>query len=122
MSKHEEIINYIMSLKAGTKISVRGIASDLNVSEGTAYRAIKECDNLGLVTTIPRVGTVRIKKVEKKNIEALTYREIVDIIEGTVIGGENGIDKVLKKFVIGAMTTDVIGKYIDPGSLMIVGI
>ncbi|AAK78494.1 putative transcriptional regulator [Clostridium acetobutylicum] len=121
MSKHEEIINYIMSLKAGTKISVRGIASDLNVSEGTAYRAIKECDNLGLVTTIPRVGTVRIKKVEKKNIEALTYREIVDIIEGTVIGGENGIDKVLKKFVIGAMTTDVIGKYIDPGSLMIVG-
>lgn len=66
MSKHEEIINYIMSLKAGTKISVRGIANDLNVSEGTAYRAIKECDNLGLVTTVPRVGTVRIKKVEKR--------------------------------------------------------
>ncbi|URZ17933.1 DRTGG domain-containing protein [Clostridium felsineum] len=121
MSKHEEIINHIMSLKAGTKISVRGIASNLSVSEGTAYRAIKECDNLGLVTTIPRVGTVRIKKVEKKNIEALTYREIVSIIEGSVIGGANGIDKVLKKFVIGAMTTDVIGKYIDPGSLMIVG-
>ncbi|PJI07832.1 MULTISPECIES: DRTGG domain-containing protein [Clostridium] len=121
MSKHEEIINYIMSLKAGTKISVRGIANDLSVSEGTAYRAIKECDNLGLVTTVPRVGTVRIKKVEKKNIEALTYREIVSVIEGTIIGGKNGIDKVLKKFVIGAMTTDVIGKYIDPGSLMIVG-
>lgn len=38
-----------------------------------------------------------------------------------MIGGKNGIDKILKKFVIGAMTTDVIGKYIDPGSLMIVG-
>lgn len=121
MSKHEDIINYIMSLKAGSKISVRSIASELEVSEGTAYRAIKQCDTLGLVTTIPRVGTIRIEKVNKKNIEALTYREIVGIIDGIILGGEKGIDKVLDKFVIGAMTTEAMVKYVTPESLIIVG-
>lgn len=66
MSKHEDIIKYILSLEVGTKISVRSIANDLGVSDGTAYRAIKDSDALGIVTTIPRVGTVRIEKVEKK--------------------------------------------------------
>lgn len=121
MSKHEDIINYITSLKAGSKISVRSIASELEVSEGTAYRAIKECDTLGLVTTIPRVGTIRIEKVSKKNIESLTYKEIVGIIDGTILGGEKGINKVLDKFVIGAMTTEAMIKYVTPESLIIVG-
>lgn len=121
MSKHEEIINHIMMLKAGTKISVRSIANKLEVSEGTAYRAIKECDKLGLVTTIPRVGTIKIDKVEKKNIEVLTYGEIVSIIDGNILGGKNGIDKTLNKFVIGAMTAEAMIKYISPGSLIIVG-
>ncbi|WP_347460369.1 DRTGG domain-containing protein [Clostridium sp. DMHC 10] len=121
MSKHEEIIRYIMTLKAGTKISVRSIANKLEVSEGTAYRAIKECDNLGLVTTIPRVGTIKIDKVQKKNIEVLTYGEIVSIIDGSILGGRTGIDKTLNKFVIGAMTAEAMDKYISPGSLTIVG-
>lgn len=34
----------------------------MKVSEGTAYRAIKDAGQLGLVTTIDRVGTVRIDK------------------------------------------------------------
>lgn len=121
MSKHEEIINYIMTLKAGTKISVRSIASRLEVSEGTAYRAIKECDTLGLVTTIPRVGTIKIDKVQKKNIEVLTYGEIVSITNGHILGGKAGINKMLNKFVIGAMTAEAMIKYINPGSLTIVG-
>ena len=66
MSKHEEIIKYIISLDIGTKISVRGLSSELGVSEGTSYRAIKECENLGIVNTVPRVGTIRVKKIEKK--------------------------------------------------------
>jgi len=33
VSKHEEIIKYILSLDIGTKISVRGISSKLGVSE-----------------------------------------------------------------------------------------
>lgn len=121
MSKHEDIIKYILSLEVGTKISVRSIANDLGVSDGTAYRAIKDCDALGIVTTIPRVGTVRIEKVEKKSIEALTYGEVINIIDGTLLGGKDGIHKTLNKFIIGAMTIDAFEKYISPNCLVIVG-
>lgn len=61
-TKHEQILKYIENLKIGSKISVRKIAEKLAVSEGTAYRAIKEADNLGLVSTKERVGTVRVEK------------------------------------------------------------
>lgn len=121
MSKHEDIIKYILSLKVGAKISVRSIATELSVSEGTAYRAIKDCDSLGIVTTMPRVGTVRIEKVEKKSIEALTYAEVVNIVDGTILGGKSGIHRTLNKFVIGAMTLDAMERYISPGNLLIVG-
>ncbi|MDP4089995.1 MAG: DRTGG domain-containing protein [Bacillota bacterium] len=121
MSKHEDIIKHILSLEVGHKISVRGIATDLGVSEGTAYRAIKDCETLGIVSTIPRVGTVRIEKVEKKSIEALTYAEVVNIVEGAILGGKEGIHKTLNKFVIGAMTLDAMQRYISPGCLLIVG-
>lgn len=121
MSKHAEIINYILSLQIGTKISVRGVSSELGLSEGTAYRAIKEAENLGIVNTVPRVGTVRVAKVSKKNIESLTYAEIVSILDATILGGKEGINGSLNKFIIGAMTVDTISKYIKPGYLLIVG-
>ena len=41
-TKHEKILQYIESLPVGDKISVRQIAKEMQVSEGTAYRAIKE--------------------------------------------------------------------------------
>lgn len=121
MSKHVDIINHIASLQIGTKISVRGIAGDLDVSEGTAYRAIKEAENIGLVSTIPRVGTVRIEKVEKKSIEYLSYAELLNITEGTLLSGKEGLYKKLSKFVIGAMQVEDAKKYMTPGCLVIVG-
>jgi predicted transcriptional regulator len=121
MSKHEDIIKHILSLEVGAKISVRSIANDLGVSDGTAYRAIKDCDSMGIVTTIPRVGTVRVEKVEKKSIESLTYGEIVNIIDGTLFGGKDGVHKVLNKFIIGAMTLEMIPKYLSPNCLVLVG-
>lgn len=121
MSKHDDIIKYISALEVGSKISVRSIATGLSVSDGTAYRAIKDSEALGIVTTIPRVGTVRIEKIEKKSIETLTYGEIVNIIDGSLLGGKDGIHKTLSKFVIGAMTIDAMERYISPGCLLIVG-
>ena len=44
-TKHDLILSYIEQLPVGEKISVRGIAKQLQVSEGTAYRAIKEAEN-----------------------------------------------------------------------------
>ncbi|MCY6371260.1 DRTGG domain-containing protein [Clostridium ganghwense] len=121
MSKHEEIIKYISSLEVGAKISVRSIANDQGVSDGTAYRAIKDAEGMGIVSTIPRVGTVRIEKVEKKNIESLSYAEVVNIVDGTLIGGKDGIHKRLNKFIMGAMQVNEAMKYIQPRSLLIVG-
>ena len=121
MTKHEEILKYIKDLQVGIKVSVRSIAVDLNVSEGTAYRAIKDAQSLGFVNTIPRVGTVRIEKVQKKSIEALTYNEVVNIVDGIILGGSEGLNKSLNKFVIGAMTMDAAKNYIAPGGLVIVG-
>lgn len=121
MSKHEDIIEHILSLNVGTKISVRSIANELCVSDGTAYKAIKKCDKMGIVTTISRIGTVRTEKAEKKSIEALTFGEIVNIINGTILGGKDGVYKTLNKFVIGAMTIEGMKKYIAPGDLLIVG-
>lgn len=120
-TKHERILAYIETLPVGEKISVRLIAKNLKVSEGTAYRAIKEAQNDGLVSTIQRVGTIRIERKMKESIETLCYGEIIKVIEGDTFGGEEGLNKVLTKFIIGAMTEDAIVRYITPGSLMIVG-
>lgn len=120
-TKHDQILKHIEELPIGDRISVRSIAKSLSVSEGTAYRAIKDAENIGLVSTIQRVGTIRIERKLKKHIEKLTFGEVVRIIEGDVLGGSSGLDKVLNKFVIGAMTETAMTRYITPGSLMIVG-
>jgi Predicted transcriptional regulator containing CBS domains len=75
-TKHNLIIEYIKQLEVGTRISVRKIAQQMGVSEGTAYRAIKEAESLEYVKTLPRVGTVRIEKVEKRDIERLPMQKL----------------------------------------------
>ncbi|KMK74546.1 DRTGG domain-containing protein [Alkalihalobacillus pseudalcaliphilus] len=120
-TKHEQILTFISELPVGSKISVRLIAKELQVSEGTAYRAIKEAENRGLVSTIERVGTIRIEKKKKENIEKLTYAEIVKIVDGQVLGGREGLHKTLNRFVIGAMKLDAMMRYVDAGNLLIVG-
>ena len=120
-TKHNQILQYIETLPIGKKISVRGIAKHLNMSEGTAYRAIKDAETLGIVSTIERVGTIRIEKKSKFLPEMLRFNEMVSIIEGTVLGGEEGLDRHLNKFIIGAMQENDVKKYFVPNSLIIVG-
>ena len=120
-TKHEQIIQHIISLSVGSKISVRQIAKDLNVSDGTAYRAIKEAENQGIVSTIERVGTIRIERKKKENFDRLTFAEVVNIIDGQVLGGHDGLYKTLSKFVIGAMQLEAMMRYTQADSLLIVG-
>jgi len=120
-TKHEQILHYIDELPIGEKISVRQIAKAMSVSEGTAYRAIKEAENKGYVSTIERVGTIRIERKKKENIEKLTFAEVVNIVDGQVLGGRTGLHKTLNKFVIGAMKLEAMMRYTDAGSLLIVG-
>ncbi|TMW71715.1 DRTGG domain-containing protein [Alteribacter natronophilus] len=121
MTKHEQILQHILSLDVGSKISVRQIAKSLQVSEGTAYRAIKDAENQGIVSTIERVGTIRIEKKQKENIEKLTFAEVINIVDGQVLGGRNGLYKTLSKFVIGAMKAEAMMRYVEPENLLIVG-
>ncbi len=120
-TKHEQILTYIDELPVGEKISVRQIAKALSVSEGTAYRAIKEAENKGYVSTIERVGTIRIERKKKENIEKLTFAEVVNIVDGQVLGGRDGLHKTLNRFVIGAMKLDAMMRYTGAGNLMIIG-
>lgn len=120
-TKHEQIIRHITSLDVGHKISVRQIAKELGVSDGTAYRAIKEAENQGLVSTIERVGTIRIEKKEKEHFKQLTFAEIINIVDGQVLGGRGGLHKTLNKFVIGAMQLEAMMRYTEADSLLIVG-
>lgn len=120
-TKHEQIIQHIETLPVGEKISVRGLAKQLNMSEGTAYRAIKEAENNGLVSTIERVGTIRIEKKMDYIPDMLTFREVAKVTEGEILGGDNGLDHPLSKFIIGAMTVDVMDRYFAKNTLIIVG-
>ncbi|MCZ8541785.1 DRTGG domain-containing protein [Psychrobacillus psychrodurans] len=120
-TKHEQILAYIEKLPVGDKISVRQIAKDLTVSEGTAYRAIKEAETRRLVSTIERVGTIRIELKKKEHFERLTYAEVVNIVDGQVLGGKTGLHKTLNKFVIGAMQLEDMMRYVEPSNLLIAG-
>ncbi|SFS99381.1 Predicted transcriptional regulator containing CBS domains [Paenibacillus sp. BC26] len=120
-TKHERLMQYIQQLEIGTKLSVRTMAEELEVSEGTAYKAIKEAEATGLVSTKERIGTVRIQRKNRESLDRLTFGEVLDIVQGELIGGAAGLVKTLHKFVIGAMELDAMVRYIDAGSLLIVG-
>jgi len=121
LTKHEQLLQHIRELPIGTKIPVRQMAKERGVSEGTAYRALKEAEQLGLVSTKERIGTVRVDRKRRGHPEQLTFAEVLEIVQGSLLGGEEGLDKTLHKFVIGAMEIDQMAGYIDAGSLLIVG-
>ena len=120
MSKHQDILAYLEELPVGKRVSVRSISNRLGVSDGTAYRAIKEAENRGLVETRPRSGTVRVKS-KKVAIEKLTFAEIAEVTGSEVLAGQDGLDREFSKFSIGAMTEKNILSYLHDGGLLIVG-
>ena len=62
MSKHQEIMDYLEALPIGKRVSVRSISNHLQVSDGTAYRAIKEAENRGLVERVLEVEQFELKR------------------------------------------------------------
>ncbi|MGX7073906.1 CBS-HotDog domain-containing transcription factor SpxR [Falseniella ignava] len=120
MSKHQEILSYLEELPIGKRVSVRSISNHLGVSDGTAYRAIKEAENRGIVETRPRSGTIRVKS-KKVAIEKLTFAEIAEVTSSEVLAGREGLNREFSKFSIGAMTEQNILSYLHDGGLLIVG-
>ena len=95
MSKHQDILDYLENLRIGKRVSVRSISNHLKVSDGTAYRAIKEAENRGIVETRPRSGTVRVENKKKINLERLTFAEIARISDSEVVAGRTGLSQEL---------------------------
>ena len=120
MSKHQEIINYLENLPVGKRVSVRSISNYLGVSDGTAYRAIKAAENLGLVETRPRSGTVRVKK-SKELLQHLTYQEVAQVTGSEVLAGHAGLAGEFSRFLIGAMRAASVTHYLTDSGLVIVG-
>lgn len=118
-TKHEQIIKYIESLPVGTKVSVRQVAKDLDVSEGTAYRAIKTAENTGLVSSIPKVATIRIEKPEKKQLEDMTLNDINMILEGTFLAGVQHGGRIPKSFAACFSMEELLKKNINNHTLVI---
>lgn len=120
-TKHEQIINYITDLPIDSKLSVRRISRDLNVSNGTAYRAIKEAENRQLVKTIDRVGTIRVESYPSKDLKQLTIRHVVQLANCKIWGGRQGLDRQVRKFIIAAMQEEAVLTYLAPETVMLVG-
>ncbi len=120
-TKHQQILSFIENLSIGNKVSVRFLAKELDVSEGTAYRAIKEAEAKGLVRSIPKVGTIRIEGVKERQIEDFTFNEVAQIVEGLFICGEDRMHECPNKFIIAAMELKDIERYLEEDSLCIVG-
>ncbi|EJN94248.1 CBS-HotDog domain-containing transcription factor SpxR [Streptococcus ratti] len=121
MSKHQDILEYLENLAIGKRVSVRSISNHLKVSDGTAYRAIKEAENRGIVETRPRSGTIRVEKKVRVRLNKLTYKEIANISESEGVSGQSGLSHEFSKFSIGAMTIDNIHRYLTKDGLLIVG-
>lgn len=121
MSKHEEILSYIEGLEIGKQVSVRGIANRMKVADGTAYRAIKEAENQGLVAVNDRSGTVRVAAKGQKVANRLTFGKLADIANAEVLGGLAGLEVEFNKFVISAMEKESFKKYLSQDGLVIVG-
>ena len=85
-TKHDIVIEYIESLEVGEKVSVRQLARQMNISEGTVYRAIKDAENQGLVSSIPKVGTIRIEQEKERSLAHIDALQEAERQEKSYIG------------------------------------
>lgn len=98
--KQDAIIRYIESLNPGDRVSVRSLAGELSVSEGTAYKAIKAAESLGLVATRPKAGTVRIKSGLAAGAD-VPLSAVVNRLGLSVLCGGARIDAPMGRVVLG---------------------
>jgi len=98
--KNDYVLSHIEALEAGEKISVRGLAAELNVSEGTVYKAIKEAEIRGLVITKPKSGTFRVESAVSSDEYGLTVSEIIATLGVSCIAGKKNLGSTIDKLII----------------------
>ncbi len=98
--KNDIVLSHIGAIEPGTKISVRGLASELNVSEGTVYKAIKEAEQRGLVITKPKSGTFRMESAVSSDDCAVTLSELVSALGVSCASGRKSLGCTIDNIVI----------------------
>lgn len=98
--KNDIVLSRIEATEPGTKISVRGLASKLDVSEGTVYKAIKEAEQRGLVITKPKSGTFRIESDVDSDSCAVTLSELVSALGVSCAAGRKSLGCTIDNIVI----------------------
>ena len=96
--KNDIVLSRIEATEPGTKISVRGLASELDVSEGTVYKAIKEAEQL--VITKPKSGTFRIESAVDSDSCAVTLSELVSALGVSCAAGRKSLGCTIDNIVI----------------------
>lgn len=94
------ILSYIESLEAGAKVSVRELSAQLGVSEGTAYKAVKDAEQRGLVTVKPKAGTIRVNTEPEsfeKHISALDVSRLLGLVAAA---GKAILNREVKRLII----------------------
>ena len=98
--KNDAVLSYIEGLEPGTRVSVRELSAQLNVSEGTAYKAVKDAERRGLVVIKPKAGTVRVASEQPEIEKAVTARELTRLLGLSVSAGRGALDREVRRVVI----------------------
>lgn len=98
--KNDIVLSHIEDIEPGTKISVRGLASELNVSEGTVYKAIKEAEIRGLVITKPKSGTFRVESAVSTDDCTVTLSELVSTLGVTCVAGRKSLGCTIDNIIV----------------------
>lgn len=118
-TKHEQVLEHIRKLPVSTKVSVRQLARELAISDGTVYRAIKEAENKGLVSSIPKVGTIRIETTEARSLDSLSFHELTYVLEGKILSGFEHSEEVPKSFYVALQAKDLKQKKLNRNTMII---
>lgn len=97
-TKHDIVIEFIESLDVGEKVSDAPACAPDEHQRRNGVSRDQGCENEGLVSSIPKVGTIRIEQEKERSIDSLTYRELANIVEGQLLHGADKSDVAPKAF------------------------
>ena len=94
------VLKYIESLPEGSRISVRELSAKLLVSEGTAYKAVKEAEQMGLVMVKPKAGTVRICVQQPNYEKSISAADTARMLGLSVSAGKANLNRRIRRLII----------------------
>lgn len=115
--KNDLVLSYIEALPVGAKISVRRLASELNVSEGTVYKAIKDAEVRGLVVTRPKAGTFRIDTAVPEADYNFTIADVAKLLGLSLAAGKSVSSRTIRRVIVCDSDEAQLKRKLETGAL-----